>query len=253
VDALLVTVEARDIPPAWTGPLDEGGRLVVPLRIHGYTWSIPFTKRDGVLVADTYTVCGFVPLQGPGHREDVITRLRGGEITVRFADGTPTDTSRLDDALDMPRVERWTGVTLPGNTPFDMLLLWLATHLDHGFARVAVDPDLDTGILTRPGGWDAAALVRDDSLARLLTRKLPADASGTHLWEFGIHAHGPHAGQLAETMADLVVAWDRAARGSTGPRLTVHPRGTAGLGGAEGHVLDKPHSRLVFTWDVERP
>ena len=56
VDAIIVTVEAHDIPPAWIGQLAEGGRLVVPLRIHGYTWSIPFTKRDGVLVADTYTV-----------------------------------------------------------------------------------------------------------------------------------------------------------------------------------------------------
>ncbi|CAM5586371.1 methyltransferase, FxLD system [Streptomyces aurantiogriseus] len=253
VDAVLVTVEARDIPPAWIGRLTEGGRLVVPLRIHGYTWSIPFTKRDGVLVADAYTVCGFVPLQGPGHRPDVTTRLRGGEITVRFADGTPADTSRLDAALDLPRVERWTGVTIAGNTPFDMLLLWLATHLGHGFARVAVDPELDTGVLTRSGGWDAAALVRDDSLAHLLTRRLPADASPAGLWEFGVHAHGPHADALAETMAGLVVAWDRGARDSPGPRLTVHPRGTAGHGETEGHVLDKPHSRLVFTWDVETP
>lgn len=149
VDAVIVTVEARDIPPAWIDCLAEGGRLVVPLRIHGYTWSIPFTKRDGVLVADSYTVCGFVPLQGPGYREDAVTRLRGGEVTVRFADGIPADTSRLDAALDMPRTERWTGVTIAGNVPFDMLLLWLATHVD-GFARLAVDADLDTGILHRP-------------------------------------------------------------------------------------------------------
>ncbi|MFJ4689591.1 methyltransferase domain-containing protein [Streptomyces sp. NPDC088789] len=149
VDALIVTVEARNIPPAWIDCLADGGRLVVPLRIHGYTWSIPFTKRDAVLVADTYTVCGFVPLQGPGYREDAITLLRGGEVTVRFADGTAADTSRLDAALDMPCTERWTGVTIEGNVPFDMLMLWLATHLDSGFARLAVDADLDTGVLDR--------------------------------------------------------------------------------------------------------
>jgi protein-L-isoaspartate(D-aspartate) O-methyltransferase len=252
VDAIIVAVEARDIPPAWIGQLAEGGRLVVPLRIHGYTWSIPFTKRDGVLVANTYTVCGFVPVQGPGYREDVVTQLRGGEITVRFADGTPVDTSRLDAALAMPRIERWTGVTIPGNVPFDLLLLWLATHLN-GFARIAVDADLDTGILHRPGGWDAAAVIRDGSLARLLTRKLPADTSGENLWEFGIHAHGPHADKIAGTMAALVVAWDRDARHSTGPQLTVHPAGTADHQLPAGHVLDKRHSRLVFTWDPDAP
>lgn len=253
VDALIVTVEARDIPPAWVDCLAEDGRLVVPLRIHGYTWSIGFTKRHGVLVADGYTVCGFVPLQGPGYRADAITRLRGGEVTVRFADGTPADTSRLDVALDMPRTARWTGVTVPGNVPFDMLLLWLATHLDNGFARLAVDADLDTGILHRPGGWDAATLIRDGSLAHLLTRKLPADDSGTSLWEFGIHAHGPQADELAEIMADLVVAWDRDARGATGPQLSVYPVGTVDRDLPEGHVLDKRHSRLVFMWESNTP
>ncbi|GGZ93023.1 methyltransferase, FxLD system [Streptomyces bluensis] len=253
VDALIVTVEARDIPPAWVDCLAENGRLVVPLRIHGYTWSIAFTKRDGVLVADSYTVCGFVPLQGPGYREDTVIRLRGGEVTVRFADGSPTDTSRLDAALNMPRTERWTGVTIPGNVPFDMLLLWLATHLGNGFARLAVDADLDTGILHRPKGWEAAALVRDDSLAHLLTRKLPADASGISLWEFGIHAHGPRADELAEIMADLVVTWDRDARGSVGPHLSVYPTGTADRDLPGGHVLDKQRSRLVFTWPPDTP
>ncbi|GHI10462.1 hypothetical protein AQI88_30845 [Streptomyces cellostaticus] len=251
-DAVIVTVEARDIPPAWINCLAESGRLIVPLRIHGYTWSIPFTKRNGGLVADSYTVCGFVPLQGPGHREDAVTQLRGGEITVRSADGTPADTSCLDVALDMPRTERWTGVTIPGNVPFDMLLLWLATHLDNGFARLAVDADLDTGILHRPAGWDAAALIRDGSLARLLTRKLSTDESGTGLWEFGIHAHGPHAVELADTMADLVIAWHRDAR-TAGPQLTVYPAGTADRDLPAGHVLDKPHSRLVFTWTPEMP
>jgi protein-L-isoaspartate(D-aspartate) O-methyltransferase len=152
----------------------------------------------------------------------------------------------------MPRAERLTGVTIPGIVPFDLLLLWLATHLD-GSARIAVDSSLDTGILERPGGWDAAALVRDDSLAHLLTRELPANASGENLREFGVHAQGPHADELAQIMADLVVAWDRDARRSTGPQLTVHPAGTADHQLPTGHVLDKPHSRLTFAWTPDTP
>jgi protein-L-isoaspartate(D-aspartate) O-methyltransferase len=252
VDAVLVTVEARDLPPSWTAQLADGGRLVAPLRVHGYTWSIPFTKRAGLLTADTYTVCGFVPLQGPGHREDAITRLRGGEVTVRFADSTPADTSRLEDALAMPRVEHWTGITIPGETPFDMLLLWLATHLD-GFARLAVLADHDPNIRTTPGGWDAAAVVRNDSLARLLTRKLSED--GTPLWEFGIHAYGPHADDLARTMASQVIAWDREARGTITPRLTVSSAQEAAptaptAPDEDPAVITKQHVRLTFDWSA---
>ncbi|MEU6379554.1 methyltransferase, FxLD system [Streptomyces sp. NPDC046909] len=252
VDALIVTVEARDIPPAWTDCLTEGGRLVVPLRIHGYTWSIPFTKRHGTLVADEYTVCGFVPLQGPGYRPDHTVRLRDGEVTVRFADGTPTDTSRLEAALAMPRTECWTGVTIGADVPFDMLMLWLATHLDEGFARLTVDADLDTGLLQRPRGWDAATLVRDDSLGYVLTRKLPDAPTREPLWEFGIHAYGPHAQQLADTLAGLVTTWDRHAR-TLSPQLTGYPAARAAAELPPGHVLDKPHTRLVFDWNHDTP
>ncbi|QKZ23275.1 hypothetical protein [Streptomyces chartreusis] len=176
--------------------------------IHGYTWSIPFTNNDGVLIADSLTVCGFVPLQGPGYRPDHTVRLHRGEITARFADSTPIDTNLLEAALAMPRTERRTGLTIPGNVPSDMLMLWLATHLDAGFTRLAVAEDLDTGLLQRPTGWDAATLIRDDSLAHHRTRKLNLDQDGTSLFEFDVHAYGPHAKDLADTLADLVITWD---------------------------------------------
>ncbi|MDT0464796.1 methyltransferase, FxLD system [Streptomyces gibsoniae] len=250
VDAVVVTVEARDIPPAWINCLAEGGRLVVPLRIHGYTWSITFTKHDGLLVADRFEVCGFVSLQGPGYRPDHTVKLRGGEITVRFADGTPTDTSRLEAALDKPRTERWTGVTIPGQVPFDKLMLWLATHLDTGFARLAVDKNLDTGLLERPSGSDAATLIRDDSFAYVLYRKISDDGDG--LWEFGVHAYGPQADDLADTMAGLVVAWDRTARDHT-PVLTIHPAGAGHPAESDQQVITKPCARLTFDWGTSGP
>ncbi|MEU9410113.1 methyltransferase, FxLD system [Streptomyces sp. NPDC048281] len=247
VDAIVVTVEARDIPPAWISSLSEGGRLVVPLRIHGYTWSVAFTKRDELLVADRFEVCGFVPLQGPGYQPDHTVKLRGGEITVRFADGIPTYTSRLEAALDMPRTERWTGVTVPGQVPFDKLMLWLVTHLDTGFARLAVDKALDTGVLQPSKGSDAATLVRDDSLAHVLHRKISDDGDG--LWEFGVHAYGPQADDLADTMTDLVTAWDRTARDST-PMLTVHPAHACHPVESNPHVIRKPHAHVVFDWET---
>jgi len=133
-----------------------------------------------------------------------------------------------------------------------MLLLWLATHLD-GFARLAVPAEHDPNILTTPGGWDAAAVVRDHSLARLLTRRLPED--GTPLWEFGIHAYGPHADDLARTMAGQVIAWDREARDTITPRLTVSSaREQAPTAPDEDpSVITKQHARLAFDWAMASP
>ena len=247
VDAIVVTVEARDIPSAWVDLLTEGGRLVVPLRVHGYTWSIPFEKRDGALVGHAFDVCGFVPMQGPGYREDTTVLLRGGEVTLRFSDGSAADTFGLDHALTTHRIERWTGVTVAGNTPFDMLLLWLATTLD-GFCRLSVDPDLDTGVVAAPANWDAAACVQDGSLARLHTRKVAHDPeTGVSTWEFGIHAYGPNASRLADVMAERIVAWDRDHRRHA-PTITVRPASSPGRPAAGVRTVLKSHARLEFRW-----
>ncbi|MGW7261083.1 methyltransferase domain-containing protein [Streptomyces sp. NPDC054834] len=44
-DAVVVTVDTWDLP--WIDALAEGGRLIAPLRLHGYHWAIGFTKDEG--------------------------------------------------------------------------------------------------------------------------------------------------------------------------------------------------------------
>ncbi|MEU3185146.1 hypothetical protein ABZ707_13230 [Streptomyces sp. NPDC006923] len=44
-DRILVTVQAADIPPAWTEQLVDGGRLVVPLRMRGTSAGLPPSCR----------------------------------------------------------------------------------------------------------------------------------------------------------------------------------------------------------------
>nr|WP_289782141.1 methyltransferase domain-containing protein [Streptomyces phaeoluteigriseus] len=64
-DAIVVTVDTWDLP--WIDALAEGGRLVAPLRLHGYHWAIGFTKDEGTLHSDEpLIVCGFVAMQGDG-------------------------------------------------------------------------------------------------------------------------------------------------------------------------------------------
>ncbi|MGH4020978.1 MAG: methyltransferase, FxLD system, partial [Pseudonocardiaceae bacterium] len=59
-DAILLTVGAWDISPAWLEQLSEDGRIVVPLRMNGITRSIGFRREGDHLVSTSAQVCGFV-------------------------------------------------------------------------------------------------------------------------------------------------------------------------------------------------
>ncbi|MFD0396100.1 NUDIX domain-containing protein [Streptomyces nogalater] len=63
-DAGVITYNCRDIVPAWREQLAEGGSLVLPLELGGYTWAITFERRGEVLHARRFTYCGFVRDQG---------------------------------------------------------------------------------------------------------------------------------------------------------------------------------------------
>ncbi|MFG2755692.1 hypothetical protein [Streptomyces wuyuanensis] len=53
---------------------------------------------------------------------------------------------------------------------------------------------------------------------------------------------------LAPTMADLVIAWDRDARDSVGPKLTMYAADADLPASDMTQVVTKRHSCLVFDW-----
>lgn len=55
-DRIIVTVQAADIPPAWIHQLNDGGRLVVPLRMRGMTRTVAFV-RDANAWSATVSNC----------------------------------------------------------------------------------------------------------------------------------------------------------------------------------------------------
>ncbi|MER5730716.1 hypothetical protein ABT084_20690 [Streptomyces sp. NPDC002138] len=63
-DALVLTVAANDVLPAWTAQLADGGRLVLPLRIGGFTRAVGLRDQDGALHSTGISPCGFVPMRG---------------------------------------------------------------------------------------------------------------------------------------------------------------------------------------------
>lgn len=248
-DRILVTAGAWDIPPAWMEQLGADGRLVVPLRVRGLTRSIAFTRTGDHLEGSSPQVCGFVPMQGTGeHTEQLLLVTGKGEIGLRFDDGLPENPSLLDNAVHTPRAETWTGVTVALREPIGSLQLYLATQLP-GFCVMAVDPDLDTGIVAPNNPGFSMAAVDGGDFAYLVTRRTPDDRSV----EYGVHALGPEGAAFAEAVAEHVRAWGDNHRGGPGPRIDVLPADTPEDRTPADLVITKRHTRIAFSWPTAAP
>ncbi|MDT3397673.1 methyltransferase, FxLD system [Streptomyces sp. B1866] len=251
-DRILITVGTWDIPPAWVEQLSDGGRLVVPLRMRGLTRSVVFQREEGRLVSRGCEVCGFVPMQGAGAHQEQLLLVNGtAEIGLRFDDGLPAEPGLLDNAVRTPRAETWTGVIVGRWESYEMLQLYLATVLPD-FCIMAVDPDLDTGLVSPRHKGFAMAAVDKANFAYVTTRRTPDDKSA----EFGVHAFGPDGPAFAETVADHVRAWDREQRGGPGPEISVYPAATPDDQLPElsiGRVINKVHCRVVLSWPTAAP
>ncbi|MFG3000934.1 hypothetical protein [Streptomyces sp. NPDC048340] len=247
-NGVVITHNASDIAPAWREQLAEGARLVVPLEMGGYTRSITLVRRGDTLHAEHWTYCGFVRDRGAAARTAPAVRLAGGEVTLRWEDGTPGDAAGLEEALLGPRLDVTTGLIVPGMFNFETLQVYAATTLP-GFCRLAA-PEGSTLVAQQ----DAAAMLADGSLAYLTTTKIKdGPAPADRRFEFVIHAYGPAAADLAERFATCVRDWDRHVRESGYPPMTIHPAGTPGKQLPAGDVLDKPSARLVFQWPGRTP
>ncbi|MFH8884445.1 methyltransferase, FxLD system [Streptomyces californicus] len=242
-DAVIITHTATDIAPAWREQLAEGGRLVVPLDVGGYTRSITLVRRGDVLHAEHWTYCGFVRDRGAAARAVPTATFAGGEVTVRWELGTAGNTAGMEKALAGERYELSTGLVVAGQFNFETLQLFAATTLD-GFCRLSVAPGSEL-----VAQQEAAAIVADGSLAYLTHIKIacgpePADWRS----EFFIHAYGPDGPELAERFASCVRTWDREVRESWYPPLSIHPAGTPDDQLPTGDRVDTPACRMVFDW-----
>ncbi|MGW5679690.1 methyltransferase, FxLD system [Streptomyces sp. NPDC003860] len=260
-DASLITYNCWDIASAWRAQLAEGGRLVLPLEMGGYTRAVTFERRGQVLHARHFTYCGFVRDQGQQARTIPVHSLLDGRLTLRFEHGTSVDTTGLEEALRGPRHEVSTGVTMGANAYFGSLQLYAATTLS-GFCRLAAHQEPDEGVTGIAKDRDAPAIVGDASLAYLIHVQTKGGSSPQDKeWEWTVHAFGEQGPTLAERLVATVRAWDRHVRAEDNnqhadPILTVHPAGTPDDALPAGDVLDKDLSRLVFQWpgrDVPPP
>jgi protein-L-isoaspartate(D-aspartate) O-methyltransferase len=248
-DGSVITYNCWDISPSWREQLAEGGRLVMPLEMGGYTRAIAFERRGEVLHARRFTYCGFVRDQGQQARPAPVVPLLDGSLALRFDDGPVPRTEGLEEALHGRRHEVATGVTMGAtNSYFGSLQLYAATTLS-GFCRLAARLEPAEEVTGIAQNRDAPAIIGAASLAYLLhVQTKDGDSPQGKEWEWVVRAFGEQGPELAERLVATVRAWDRHIRADDNdehadPFLTGFPAGTPA-----GDVLDKRHCRLVFRW-----
>ncbi|MEU5662090.1 methyltransferase, FxLD system [Streptomyces longwoodensis] len=253
-DGSMITYNCWDISPAWQRQLAEGGRLVMPLEMGGYTRAISFERRGEVLHARDFTYCGFVRDQGQQARPAQVVPLLDGALALRFDDGSAAGTDGLEEALRGRRHEVATGVTMrAGNSYFGSLQLFAATTLS-GFCRLAAHQESAEAVTGIAKDRDAPAILGEASLAYLIhVQTKNSERREDTEWEWVAYAFGEQGPALAERLVATVLAWDRHIRAEANdehadPVLTAHPAGTPDDELPAGDVLDKVHYRLVFRW-----
>ncbi|MEU4007179.1 methyltransferase, FxLD system [Streptomyces pseudogriseolus] len=250
-DAIVVTVDTWDLP--WIDALAEGGRLIAPLRLHGYHWAIAFTRDKGALHSDEpLIVCGFVAMQGDGAWQTNRRTVPGTGVHLLWEDGTPLPVDQLAPALACEPTVTRTNITVRGQERFDALTLYLAGALP-GFCRLEVDPNGGNQVLhPPPQHWPGAAIVRGASLARLATERIGDGDDGKGMYEFVVHGYGDQGHVAAQEMAEQVEHWQRNHRSARCPLITARPAADCVPASRdhEPHVFAKKHTRITVDWPI---
>ncbi|WP_188196655.1 methyltransferase, FxLD system [Nonomuraea sp. SYSU D8015] len=243
-DGIVVTAGAWDISLAWWAQLAPGGRIVVPLRLHGsgLTRSIAFDLAADRLsmVGSHARVCGFVPLRGAAAHTAASIPL-DDDVALNVDTSDPADADALGRVLTHPPVELWTGLYVGDHEPVEHLDLWLVTHTG-GFGRLSVSPAARRdGRLSPALRWAGATVYDGGTIAYLALRE-----HGPISKELGVIAHGPDSRKLATRLAELLQQWShtRPAR----PRITAHPAATPDDQLPAGYRVKRPDTRLTISW-----
>jgi protein-L-isoaspartate(D-aspartate) O-methyltransferase len=244
-DRIIVTAGAWDIPPAWTEQLTAGGRLVVPLRMRGLSRWVAFEREAGRLVSLDHEMCGFVPVQGAGARQERLVPLHGEDVGLRIDDDRTVDAAGLSEALAQPRAEAWSGVLFGDMEPFDGLYLRLATHLPSFCLLTRARTESARGLADPSSPAGTPALVDGGSFAYHTFRET---GPGAGIFEFGAYAHGPDGAALAEQICAQTRDWDDNHRHGPAAQIAVYPAGTPDEELPPGRVLDKRHTRVTISW-----
>ncbi|MFF4988531.1 methyltransferase, FxLD system [Streptosporangium saharense] len=244
-DRMIITAGAWDLSAALYTQLAVGGRIVIPLRLHGsgLTRSIAFDRHpSGVLTGSHTRVCGFVPMRGTSDdAQATVTVQLADDVAFNVDAHDAADGEALAQALNHPAHERWTGIYISDYDLVDHLDLWLATNTD-AFGRLAVGSAArKSGLIDPALRWAGAALYEGGTIAYLALRQ-----HGPISEELGVTAHGPDSERLAAHLTELLHQWNRTRPAQ--PIITAYPAGTPDGRLAPGIRIERPDTRLTISW-----
>jgi protein-L-isoaspartate(D-aspartate) O-methyltransferase len=249
-DGIVVTASARDLSPAWTGQLGDGGRLVVPLSVRGVHESVAFVRAGDHLASASVVPCGFMPLRGELAGHDPVRPF--GDIPgvfLHLEGERDLDLSALHAALGQPGQAWPTGVTITGSYPFAGLRLWLALCEPDVGELTAVGQAAGRGlipaVLTLSRMESTTVLAGETGLAAIIR---PPGAERADAFEAWVRGYGPDGDRLAERLAAAIRGWESAGRpaGHT-LRVRAYPAGAANSESA-AFTIAMPHTRFLLDW-----
>jgi protein-L-isoaspartate(D-aspartate) O-methyltransferase len=250
-DRIIVTASSRDLAPAWTSQLRDGGRLLVPLSLRGVHQSVAFERAGSHLASSSVVPCGFVPMTGELAGTDPVRQL--GEtpgVFLSLDDDRRLDAAALHAALSRPGRVLLAGVSIAASDLYGGLGLWLALH-DPGVGQLtALGPAAERGLVPGviddiPGMKSTTVLVGETSLAAIVPAPGLPVATG---FECRVRGYGRDGADLAKRLAAGVRAWAAAGRpASAAVRIRACPAGD-GHGERAAVTVTRPHTRFLLDW-----
>jgi len=237
-DRIIATVGVWDLAPAWRDQLAPGGRLVVPLDLHGVQRTVAFELDGDHWTSRSAQPCGFMRMRGAFAGPERNYQV-GPAVTLSLPKDRAVDPDALAEALAESPAMLSTGTAPSIAELFDGLSLWLAVREPRWCALSEVtgvgDPLLRDAPLTAPESTVTAGILGDDGVA-LLSR-----TDG----ELTVLSYGNET--VAGDLLTHVLDWNAAGRpGTDGLRIDAYP---AGVPCPEGDiVLEKAECQLVLSW-----
>ncbi|HEV2106899.1 MAG TPA: methyltransferase, FxLD system [Thermomicrobiales bacterium] len=246
-DRIILTVGAWDIAPAWVDQLAPTGRLLIPLWLRGAQRTVAFERDGDHLKSVSVSNCAFMRLRGAfaGPEGFVALGPRENGLTLSLDDQTSVDPGTINALLASPGRDQPVGIAVPrGREAWSGLSLWLALH-ETGFCLVHTEGDAPV-IPIVMHEWSATlGLVEPDAIVLLA----PADTSQPDQpVRLVARPYGPRH-DLAERLANQVIAWDRAGRpDDAGLQIDAYPIDQPVSARPGATTIAKRWHRFVITW-----
>jgi protein-L-isoaspartate(D-aspartate) O-methyltransferase len=255
-DRIVLTVGSDDVRPEWVAQLAPGGRLLLPLAVHGSQLSIALDLGpDGVLRSASVRSCAFIRLRGEGASTVVNLLLDALGLVLQTPEDAPDpDPAAVTAALAEPGPVVPAAVALGVADVWDGFGLWLALT-EPGSCRLLVvdaDANLPDGLVPFGRAGGTVALVTDpgEPLPGVAAVVPGADgaAPASGPGAVGVRGFGPGGPALAARLLAASERWAAAGRPEAMDwQFTVLPRAAADepVAPEDLSVVPKRHCTLL--------